>query len=77
MSKKKSINTWQWATTTVNCCTGCSHDCLYCYAKSMAVRFKQLTAAEWPLERIREHDVNRKHKKYPGRVMFPSSHDIT
>ena len=77
MSSNKAINTWQWATKTVNCCTGCSHGCLYCYAKSMAVRFKQLTAAEWPLERIREHDVNRKHKKYSGRVMFPSSHDIT
>ena len=23
------------------------------------------------------HDVNKKHKKYDGRVMFPSSHDIT
>jgi hypothetical protein len=43
----------------------------------MAIRFKQLTAAQWPLERVRMHDVNRKHKKYSGRVMFPSSHDIT
>ena len=77
MSKNKSISTWQWATKTVNCCTGCSHDCLYCYAKSMAIRFKQATAAEWPNERIRMHDVNRKHRRYPGRVMFPSSHDIT
>ena len=77
MGKKKSINTWQWATKTVNCCTGCSHDCLYCYAKSMAIRFKQVTADQWPLERIRMHDVNKKHKKYDGRVMFPSSHDIT
>jgi len=36
-----------------------------------------VTAAQWPLERIRMYDVNRKHKKYSGRVMFPSSHDIT
>ena len=77
MKNGKSINTWQWATKSVNCCTGCSHDCLYCYAKSMAIRFKQVTAAEWPRERIRMHDVNKKYKKYDGRVMFPSSHDIT
>jgi hypothetical protein len=43
----------------------------------MAIRFKQVTAVQWPLERIRMHDVNRKHKRYKGRVMFPSSHDIT
>jgi len=43
----------------------------------MAIRFKQVTAAQWPLERIRLHDVNRKHRKYEGRVMLPSSHDIT
>ena len=77
MSKNKSLGTRQWATKTVNCCTGCSHDCLYCYAKSMAIRFKQVTAAQWSQERIRPHDVYRKHRKYKGRVMFPSSHDIT
>jgi DNA repair photolyase len=66
MSKNKAINTWQWATKTINCCTGCSHDCLYCYAKSMAIRFKQVTAAQWPLERIRMHDVNRKQQKVSG-----------
>ncbi len=26
MNKNKSINTWQWATKTANCCTGSSHD---------------------------------------------------
>ena len=77
MSKNNSLGTRQWATKTVNCCTGCSHDCLYCYAKSMAIRFKQVTAAQWSQERIRPHDVYRKHRKYKGRVMFPSSHDIT
>jgi DNA repair photolyase len=43
----------------------------------MAVRFRQLTAEEWPLERIRERDVIKRQKSYDGRVMFPSSHDIT
>jgi DNA repair photolyase len=43
----------------------------------MAIRFKQVTADEWPLERIRPKDVIKRHKKYNGQVMFPSSHDIT
>jgi hypothetical protein len=32
----------------------------------MAIRFKQVTAAQWPLERIRMHDVNRKQQKVSG-----------
>jgi DNA repair photolyase len=43
----------------------------------MAIRFKQVTAAQWPLERVRQKDVTKRHKKYNGQVMFPSSHDIT
>jgi DNA repair photolyase len=43
----------------------------------MAVRFKQVTADQWPHERIRPKDVSKIHKKYDGQVMFPSSHDIT
>jgi DNA repair photolyase len=76
---KGSLNngTREWAAKTVNCCTGCSHDCVYCYAKGMALRFGQVAIGEWASERIRQHDLMRKHPKYPGRVMFPSSHDIT
>jgi DNA repair photolyase len=43
----------------------------------MAIRFKQVTVAQWPLERIRQKDVTKRHKNYNGQVMFPSSHDIT
>jgi len=74
---KNNSGTREWAAKTVNCCTGCSHDCIYCYGKSMALRFGQVKAGQWGSERIRQHDVIRKHPKYPGRVMFPSSHDIT
>ena len=76
-NKNQNHGTQEWATKTVNCCTGCSHDCIYCYAKGMAIRFKQLTPVQWPIERIRLKDVDRIYKKYDGQVMFPSSHDIT
>ena len=73
----KNHGTQEWSVKTVNCCTGCSHDCRYCYAKGMAIKFKQVTASQWSLERIRPKDVTRTQKKYDGQVMFPSSHDIT
>jgi len=76
-SKTKNHGTKEWSVKTVNCCTGCSHDCRYCYAKGMAIRFKQVTANQWPHERIRPKDVSKIHKNYDGQVMFPSSHDIT
>jgi len=41
------------------------------------MRFNRLTANQWRHENVRQHDVDRKHPKYPGVVMFPSSHDIT
>jgi DNA repair photolyase len=76
--KKRNGGTREWAEKTVNCCTGCTHNCRYCYARDNAVRYKQLTADQWPNERIRPHDVNRgRRKKFPEWVMFPSSHDIT
>jgi hypothetical protein len=43
----------------------------------MAIRFKRLTAEQWPLERVRQKDVEMRRKLYAGRVMFPSAHDIT
>lgn len=69
--------TQEWAEKTVNCCTGCSNNCRYCYGRQMAVRFRQVKEDEWPLMRIRQHDVDRKHRNYGEIVMFPSSHDIT
>jgi len=78
MKKKNNFGTQEWSVKTINCCTGCSHDCRYCYAKEMAIRFKQVTESQWPLERIRAKDVSIRHrKKYDGQIMFPSSHDIT
>ena len=75
--KAKIFGTKGWTARTVNCCTGCSNNCRYCYAKGMAIRFKRVTAEEWPIERVRQRDVEMPQGRYPDRVMFPSSHDIT
>jgi DNA repair photolyase len=78
MDKANVSGTKEWAVKNVNCCEGCSHDCRYCYARHFAVdRFHRRTESEWSKMRIREKEVNRRHRKYPGRVMFPTSHDVT
>jgi DNA repair photolyase len=75
--QKSTYGYKEWAASAVNCCTGCSNNCRYCYAKGMAIRFGRLTAEEWPVEQVRQKDVDRRRRLYMGRVMFPSSHDIT
>lgn len=69
-------HTQDWADKTINFCTGCPNDCKYCYAKGMAVRFNQVKEDDWPNIRLREHDINKRHKNYGKTVMVPSSHDI-
>lgn len=73
----KIPGTQEWAVKTVNCCTGCSHDCRYCYAKNIAVRFRRVKREEWKNEQIRWRDVFKNYRKIDGTIMFPSSHDIT
>lgn len=75
--QKNISGTREWATETVNICTGCSNNCRYCYACADALKRKQVGGRdEWAICRVRSHDVLTKHPKYPGTVMFPSTHDI-
>ena len=62
--KPNSQGTQEWSVKTVNCCTGCSQDCIYCYAKMLAIRRNQVASEEWPNEKVRQHDVNKKHRLY-------------
>jgi hypothetical protein len=75
--EKVLYGTWEWATTSKNCCTGCLHGCLYCYARAMAERFKRVKQGDWKNEKVRQRDVDKTYKLYEGTVMFPSFHDIT
>lgn len=75
--KANIYGTREWSTHSVNCCTGCSHDCRYCYARAMAVRSNRVRPEEWKNERVRPWAVNKRYPKMDGTVMFPSAHDIT
>eukprot|EP01105_Mastigella_eilhardi_P006840 TRINITY_DN18355_c0_g1_i1.p1 TRINITY_DN18355_c0_g1~~TRINITY_DN18355_c0_g1_i1.p1 ORF type:complete len:320 (+),score=56.64 TRINITY_DN18355_c0_g1_i1:38-961(+) len=70
--------------TTVNCVTGCEHNCRYCYARHFAVtRFSQVAVEDWPFPKVRWSDVNKRRRPKADAdgtgpaYFFPSSHDIT
>jgi len=74
--RKITSGTKEWADININCVKGCANNCRYCYAKMMAIRFRRCTEDTWENMEIRPQTVNKNFKKYKGRVMFPSSHDI-
>jgi DNA repair photolyase len=78
-SQKREVTsgTKEWADYNVNCIKGCSNDCKYCYAKMMAKRFGRSEKDLWKEMIINTSAVERNYRKYNGRVMFPSTHDIT
>jgi DNA repair photolyase len=74
--RKITSGTREWADYNVNCVAGCYNNCRYCYAKVMAKRFGRATEETWKLMKVRHEAVSKNYRKKPGRVMFPSSHDI-
>jgi len=68
--------TAEWASTTYNIGKGCSHDCLYCYARADAERFGRITSPEaWKCEQLKS--TMPRVPRCKGWIMFPSTHDIT
>jgi len=74
---KPSFGTREWADFNENCLVGCSHDCRYCYAKAMAIRYKRTTPQAWKNEVLRPNILQKVFHKRDERIMFPSTHDIT
>ena len=69
--------TREWAENSVNVCTGCSHNCIYCYAAEIAARFKRRDRLEWHMVEVHpEKVVKLEGKHFIGRVMIPTTHDI-
>ena len=75
-TEKIPTGTREWADYNVNCIKGCYNNCRYCYAMCMANRFGRATSKTWQDMVIRDDVVNQNFRKFPGRVMFPSSHDL-
>jgi DNA repair photolyase len=70
--------TREWATSSYNIQTGCPHGCLYCYAFAQALRFGRVkNYKEWTCPLLDVRKFNKKFRKRKGRIMFPTTHDIT
>ena len=76
-SRKITLGTKEWADSNVNCYFGCSNNCRYCYAKKMAIRFKRKTESDWKIMIPNQKAIEKGYNKRKGRIMFPTSHDIT
>ena len=82
MQDKSRTGTREWSEHSVNCCRGCSNGCLYCYGRATALRFKWIErGSDWRMEKPRTiEQINASsvyRRKYPGVVMFPTTHDVT
>lgn len=76
--KEKQVSgTGEWASRNANFVNGCANDCKYCYAKSMAIRFKRKTPQNWKSEEVILKNLNANFVKKADYIMFPSSHDIS
>ncbi len=75
---KRVTGTKEWSSHSVNCIMGCSHDCRYCYARAMALRFGRIESVDdWSEMKVRAAEVSKRRHKMSGHVMFPTTHDIT
>ena len=74
---KEVSGTKEWATVNVNIYHGCPNDCLYCYAKSIAIHYGRMTPENWKDWTVNQNTLNKNYRTRNGRIMFPSSHDIT
>ena len=76
-SRNYGFRDWTAPSCNVNIQTGCSNDCIYCYAKGQSYRRKQKELGTWADQIIRKDDVDKSRGLYHGLVGFPSTHDIT
>jgi len=74
---KPATGVAEWAQYSVNVMNGCENDCKYCFAKCLAVRMQRATPKSWSRPSIRQTALEKSYNKRDGRIMFPSSHDIT
>jgi DNA repair photolyase len=74
----RKTGTREWSDHSVNCCLGCRHGCLYCYARQAALRWGKIDCGEdWTNERPDADAATVRQPTHKGIVMFPTCHDIT
>jgi DNA repair photolyase len=73
-----TTGTAEWSDSSFNFCWGCPHDCVYCYMKGIDLRFGRIKDPSERLnEKLNKKILKQKFRKRKGRIMTPTSHDIT
>lgn len=76
--KNNSNGTKEWSIESANFISGCRNDCKYCFSKATAIYNKSKTQDDWKEEFVKSSKLNKSWRlREGGRIMFPSSHDIT
>jgi DNA repair photolyase len=77
-TKKGVSGTREWSSSSVNCMSGCSNGCWYCYARATASgRTKTKDTEDWTNEKPIPDKIHKRFGKREGTVMFPTQHDLT
>lgn len=74
---KKISGTEEWADTNINLQCGCPNGCIYCYASAFWNLYRNKGNTDWTEVIYNQSALFKKIRKRKGRIMFPSSHDIT
>lgn len=76
--KKKTTGVYEWCDSPINFQYGCKYGCIYCYAYSMAKRYKRCDSRETWTKNIKLNNskIVQNYRKRKGRIMFPTTHDI-
>lgn len=78
MSAKQKVNNQEWSQgNIINLQNGCEHNCRYCYAKALAIRYKRNTPEGWSIPQLNTKFADKGFGKRSKSTMLPSAHDIT
>lgn len=73
---RKISGTKEWAKVGKNCLRGCYHNCRYCFAREMAIRFGSATFESWLHPVVMTEQIQKPVHKKKGTIMFPTTSDI-
>lgn len=74
---ERKFGTKEWSDVSVNIQVGCRHDCVYCYAREIALRYGRIKCAEdWKNPVVRNFELGKRRKKESGVIMYPTTHDL-
>jgi hypothetical protein len=77
LPQSRRTGTREWAEVNRNIFLGCEHDCRYCYARKIALRYRKIDRPDrWTTMEPIGRALTQYPRKEAGRIMFPTQHDL-